>query len=181
MKFISTDIHDVQIIQPTFYGDERGEFYESYNQQRFSELIGLHPIFIQDNHTSSAKGCLHGLHYQIAQPQSKLVRVVSGAIFDVAVDIRKSSPSFGRWTGTTLTAENKLQMWIPSGLAHGFLVLSNTAQILYKVTDYYSPEHERCIAWNDATIGIDWPLFANGIATPTLSSKDQRGESLHSA
>lgn len=177
MKAIATSIPDVLLIEPTVFGDERGFFFESFNEKKFAEVTGKTVRFVQDNHSKSAHGVLRGLHYQIQQSQGKLVRVVSGTVFDVAVDIRKSSPTFGQWTGAVLSAENKRQMWIPEGFAHGFVVTSDTAEFLYKITDYWAPEHERCIAWNDPSIAIDWPI--NG--TPTLSAKDQKGVSLAEA
>lgn len=171
MKVIATSIPDVLLIESTVFGDERGFFFESFNEKKFAEVSGKTIKFVQDNHSKSARGVLRGLHYQIQQPQGKLVRVVSGEVFDVAVDIRKSSPTFGQWVGAVLSAENKRQMWIPEGFAHGFVVTSDSAEFLYKTTDYWAPEHERCIAWNDPAIGIDWPI--NGM--PTLSAKDQKG------
>lgn len=171
MKISRTALPEVIVIEPTVYGDQRGYFYESYNERRFHELAGAAPRFVQDNHSCSSKNVLRGLHYQIRQPQGKLVRVTAGEVFDVAVDIRKSSPRFGRWVGIMLSAENKRQMWIPEGFAHGFLVTSDAAEFLYKTTDYWAPEHERCIAWNDADIGIDWPLDA----APVVSAKDAQG------
>ena len=150
---------------------------ESYNRRTFAELTGVNADFVQDNHSRSAKGVLRGLHYQIRQPQGKLVRVVSGAVFDVAVDLRRSSPTFGRWVGEVLSAENRRQLWVPAGFAHGFLVLSETAEFLYKTTDYYAPEHERCIAWNDPDIDIQWP----GGTAPLLSAKDAEGAALREA
>lgn len=158
---------------PRVFGDERGFFYESFNQSLFDGLTGLQPRFVQDNHSKSRQGVLRGLHYQLPpKGQGKLVRVVQGEVFDVAVDIRKSSPNFGQWVGEVLSAENKQQLWIPAGFAHGFLTLSNTAEFLYKTTDYYSPEHERCILWNDADIGVQWPA---NIPVPQLSAKDRQG------
>mgnify|MGYP001459810007 CR=1 FL=1 len=177
MQVINTAIPDVLIFEPKVFGDSRGFFLESYNQRAFQEATGWAPAFVQDNHSGSAKGVLRGLHYQIRQPQGKLVRVTAGEVFDVVVDIRKSSPTFGRWVGATLSAENKLQVWIPPGFAHGFLVLSEFAEFLYKTTDFYAPEHERCIRWDDPAIGIEWPLEAE----PVLSSKDQQGVSLQQA
>jgi dTDP-4-dehydrorhamnose 3,5-epimerase len=159
------------------FGDERGFFFESFNQTKFETAIGRKVNFVQDNHSRSAKGVLRGLHYQIQQPQGKLVRVTSGAVFDVAVDIRKSSPTFGQWAGVELNAENHRQLWVPAGFAHGFVVLSDTADFLYKTTDYYAPEFERCIAWNDPNIGIDWTLQEQ----PQLSEKDQQGALLNNA
>lgn len=177
MKAIATSIPDVLLIESTVFGDERGFFFESFNDKQFAEVIGKTVRFVQDNHSKSAQGVLRGLHYQIQQSQGKLVRVVSGAVFDVAVDLRKSSPTFGQWVGAVLSAENKRQMWIPEGFAHGFVVTSDSAEFLYKTTDYWAPEHERCIAWNDPAIAIDWPI--NGM--PTLSAKDQKGVSLAEA
>jgi dTDP-4-dehydrorhamnose 3,5-epimerase len=162
-------IPEVVIFEPKVYGDARGFFLESFNQRAFEELTGVRASFVQDNHSKSAKHVLRGLHYQIKQPQGKLVRVVAGEIFDVAVDIRKSSPTFGRWVAERLSAENRKQMWVPVGFAHGFLVLSDTAEVLYKTTDYYAPAHERAIAWNDVTLGIAWPLAGE----PQLSAKDK--------
>lgn len=175
MHVTRTEIPDVLIIEPKVFGDARGFFLESFNQQAFAAATGLDLNFVQDNHSRSAKGVLRGLHYQIRQPQGKLVRVVSGAVFDVAVDLRKASPTFGKWAGVELTADNHRQFWVPPGFAHGFVVLSDSADFLYKTTDYYAPEHERCIAWNDPDIGIAWPDF--GMA-PILSTKDQQGVKL---
>jgi len=177
MQVINTAIPDVLIFEPKVFGDSRGFFLESYNQRAFQEATGWAPAFVQDNHSGSAKGVLRGLHYQIRQPQGKLVRVTAGEVFDVAVDIRKSSTTFGRWVGANLSAENKLQMWIPPGFAHGFLVLSEFAEFVYKTTDFYAPEHDRCIRWDDPAIGIEWPLEGE----PVLSSKDQQGVSLQQA
>lgn len=177
MKATPTAIPDVVIIEPAVFGDDRGFFFESFNERRFAEATGVTRHFVQDNHSKSAKYVLRGLHYQIQQPQGKLVRVVAGEVFDVAVDIRKSSPTFGKWVGQYLSAENKKQLWIPEGFAHGFLVLSESAEFLYKTTDYWAPEHERCLAWNDATVGIDWPI--DGV--PLLSGKDQQGKLLTDA
>lgn len=171
MKITPTTIPDVLIIEPKVFGDERGFFLESFNQRAFSQATGLDVQFVQDNHSRSARGVLRGLHYQLQQPQGKLVRVVQGEVFDVAVDLRRSSPTFGQWVGETLSADNKRQLWIPQGFAHGFVVLSETAEFLYKTTDYYAPAHERCIAWNDPAIGIVWP---QGLQ-PQLSAKDQAG------
>jgi dTDP-4-dehydrorhamnose 3,5-epimerase len=169
---------EVRVIEPKVFGDERGFFYESYNERRFADVIGMGaPQFVQDNHSKSARNVLRGLHYQIRQPQGKLVRVTSGAVFDVAVDLRKSSPTFGGWFGAMLSAENVRQMWIPAGFAHGFVVLSEHAEFLYKTTDYWAPEHERCIAWNDPTIGIAWP----NEGAPLLSAKDCNGVLLAAA
>ena len=177
MKVTSTAIPDVLIIEPKVFGDERGFFFESFNQLRFEEVAGVRCNFVQDNHSRSTRNVLRGLHYQIRQPQGKLVRVVAGEVFDVAVDIRKSSPTFGRWVGTRLSADNKRQLWIPPGFAHGFLVLSETAEFLYKTTDYWAQEHERCICWNDAAIGVEWPADAS----PQLSAKDRAGTLLAQA
>jgi dTDP-4-dehydrorhamnose 3,5-epimerase len=171
MKATPTAIPDVLIIEPKVFGDERGFFFESFNQKAFNEATGLDVTFVQDNHSRSAKGVLRGLHYQVQQPQGKLVRVARGAVFDVAVDIRRGSPTFGQWVGEELSAENNKQLWVPPGLAHGFLVLSEVADFLYKTTDYYAPQHERCIAWNDPEICIDWPVGFE----PQLSNKDQHG------
>ena len=171
MQCITTPLPGVLIIEPKVFGDDRGFFFESFNQRVWHELTGLEHHFVQHNHSRSAQNVLRGLHYQISQPQGKLVRVVSGEIFDVAVDIRRSSPHFGQWYGITLSAENKRQLWIPEGFAHGFCVISPTAEVLYLASDYYAPEHERCIAWNDPAIGISWPL--NG--QPLLSAKDGQG------
>ncbi|MET3495554.1 dTDP-4-dehydrorhamnose 3,5-epimerase [Variovorax boronicumulans] len=178
MKATPTAIPDVLVIEPKVFGDARGFFFESFNQKAFDEAIGRHVDFVQDNHSRSVKGVLRGLHYQIRQPQGKLVRVVRGAVFDVAVDIRKSSATFGRWIGLELTAANHKQLWVPAGFAHAFLVLSETAEFLYKTTDYYSPEHERCIAWNDQALGITWPDIG---MPPQLSAKDAAGSSLGEA
>lgn len=177
MNVIRTAIPDVVIVEPKVFGDDRGFFFESFNQRRFEELIGVSASFVQDNHSKSARNVLRGLHYQIRQPQGKLVRVVAGEVFDVAVDIRKSSPTFGRWVGVVLSAENKRQLWIPEGFAHGFVVTSESAEFLYKTTDYWAPEHERSIAWNDPAIAIDWPMEGS----PVLSAKDQVGKLLADA
>lgn len=171
MNIVKTEIPDVLIIEPKVFGDARGFFFESFNKKTFAALTGLNPTFVQDNQSRSAKNVLRGLHYQIKQPQGKLVRVAVGEVFDVAVDLRKNSPTFGKWTGTTLSAENKRLLWIPEGFAHGFLVLSETADFLYKTTDYYAPAHERCIAWNDPAIGITWPVKDK----PAVSEKDRQG------
>jgi dTDP-4-dehydrorhamnose 3,5-epimerase len=172
MKVSPCAIADVLLIEPKVFGDERGFFYESFNQRAFAQATGLNLSFVQDNHSKSAKGVLRGLHYQVKNPQGKLVRVTAGEVFDVAVDIRPGSPSFGRWVGQVLSADNKRQLWVPPGLAHGFVVLSESAEFLYKTTDYYAPEHERCIAWNDPTLAIAWPDL--GVA-PKLSAKDAAG------
>lgn len=174
MNIIKTAIPDVLIFEPKVFGDDRGFFYESFNQQQFEQAIGRKVNFVQDNHSKSNKGILRGLHYQIKQPQGKLVRCSLGEVFDVAVDLRRSSPTFGKWVGEYLTAENKRQMWIPEGFAHGFLVLSEEAEFLYKTTDYYAPEHERCILWSDPTLDIKWPLQQE----PALSGKDIQGKLL---
>lgn len=168
MNVIPTAIPDVLILEPKVFGDERGFFFESFNQAQFDAAIGKPVQFVQDNHSRSAKNVLRGLHYQIQQPQGKLVRVVQGAVFDVAVDIRKSSATFGQHIALELSADNKRMLWIPQGFAHGFLVLTDTAEFLYKTTDYYAPEHERSIIWNDSDLNIHWPL----IEVPSLSSKD---------
>ena len=172
MQITRLAIPDVVLIEPKVFGDARGFFYESFNQRAFNEATGTHHQFVQDNHSRSSKGVLRGLHYQIEQPQGKLVRVVQGAVFDVAVDIRKSSPTFGQWVGAELSADNHRQLWVPPGFAHGFVVLSETAEFLYKTTDYYAPEYERCIVWSDPDLAIDWPDV--GI-DPLLSAKDSAG------
>jgi dTDP-4-dehydrorhamnose 3,5-epimerase len=177
MKATRLTIPDVILLEPKVFGDDRGFFLESYNRKTFQDVTGLAPDFVQDNHSRSARGVLRGLHYQIQQAQGKLVRVTAGEVFDVAVDIRKSSPTFGQWVGEYLSAENKRQMWIPEGFAHGFLVLADNTEFLYKTTDYYAAQHERCIAWDDPTLKITWPL--NG--APVLSAKDQHGASLQTA
>jgi dTDP-4-dehydrorhamnose 3,5-epimerase len=176
MQVIATAIPDVLILEPKSFGDDRGFFFESFNQRRFEELTGVSKNFVQDNHSKSARGVLRGLHYQIRQTQGKLVRVIAGEVFDVSVDIRKSSPTFGQWVGVTLSADNRRQMWIPEGFAHGFVVISESAEFLYKTTDYWMPEYERCIIWNDPAIGIEWPCGA-----PLLSKKDQMGKVLAEA
>lgn len=169
MNITATAIPEVVIIEPKVFGDDRGFFYESFNARRFTELTGVSRPFVQDNHSKSARNVLRGLHYQIQQPQGKLVRVVAGEVFDVAVDIRKSSPTFGQWVGVVLSAENKRQLWVPEGFAHGFVVTSESAEFLYKTTDYWAPEFERSILWNDPAIGIQWPIEG----APLLSGKDQ--------
>jgi dTDP-4-dehydrorhamnose 3,5-epimerase len=171
MKVTPTAISDVLVIEPKLFGDSRGFFYESFNQNAFNQATGLNETFVQDNHSRSAKGVLRGLHYQTQQSQGKLVRVVSGAVFDVAVDLRKSSRTFGQWIGVDLSEENKKQVWIPVGFAHGFLVLSGSADVLYKTTDYHAPLHEKCIMWNDPSINIQWPIHT----TPFFSIKDAGG------
>lgn len=175
MKITPLSIPDVLLIEPDVFHDARGFFMESFNQQEFTRMSGLTPSFVQDNHSRSRKGVLHGLHYQIEKPQGKLVRVVRGAVFDVVVDIREASSYFGQWIGVELSDKNHHQIWMPPGFAHGFLVLSEEAEFLYKVTDYYAPEHERCIAWNDPELAIDWPLSGLGISHPVLSVKDRAG------
>lgn len=177
MKATPLAIPDVVLIEPKVFGDERGFFFESFNQARFEEAIGKPVQFVQDNHSRSVKNVLRGLHYQIQQPQGKLVRVVQGEVFDVAVDLRKSSKTFGQWVGEILSADNKRQLWIPEGFAHGFVVLSDTAEFLYKTTGYYAPAHERSILWNDATLSIQWP---DGIQ-PILSAKDAQGKTYTAA
>ena len=177
MKPTPCAIPGVMLLEPKVFGDDRGFFFESFNHARFEAAIGRSVTFVQDNHSCSSKHVLRGLHYQIRQPQGKLVRVVRGEVFDVAVDIRRSSPTFGQWVGQMLSAENKHQLWIPEGFAHGFVVLSDTAECLYKATDYYAPEYERCIAWNDPAIGIQWPIEG----TPVLSLKDRQGRFLAEA
>ena len=174
MKATPLAIPDVYLIEPQVFGDERGFFFESFNHARFEESIGREVRFVQDNHSKSVKGVLRGLHFQEEQPQGKLVRVVQGEVFDVVVDVRKNSPFYGNWLAENLSAENKRQLWIPEGLAHGFLVLSDTAEFLYKTTDYYAPQHEHCIIWNEPTLNINWPI--DGI--PTISLKDQNGSLL---
>lgn len=177
MQAIPTAIPDVLILEPKVFGDARGFFFESFNQRAFCQATGLDLDFVQDNHSRSARGVLRGMHYQLKQPQGKLVRVVRGSVFDVAVDLRKDSPTFGRWVGAELSEHNHRQMWVPAGFAHGFLVTSDLADFLYKTTDYYAPEYERCIAWNDPTIAIQWPLDGS----PVLSAKDQQGVPLTQA
>ena len=177
MNIIPTKISDVLIIEPRVFEDQRGFFYESYNEKAFREKTGVDAQFVQDNHSRSAQNVLRGLHYQIQQPQGKLVRVVAGAIFDVVVDLRKSSPTYGQWVGTLISAENKQQLWVPMGFAHGFCVVSEFAEVLYKTTDYYAPPHERCLIWNDPDLAIAWPLEE----TPIVSAKDQAGKSFKEA
>lgn len=174
MNVSPTAINDVLVLEPRVYRDHRGFFFESFNHRAFCQAIGRTISFVQDNHSFSAKHVLRGLHYQIRQPQGKLIRVIAGSIFDVAVDIRKSSSTFGQWVGEILSADNKKQLWVPEGFAHGFVVLADYAEVLYKTTDYWSPEHERCILWNDATLEIKWPIDS----TPILSTKDARGVGL---
>ena len=173
LQLSSTDIHDVFIVEPKVFGDERGWFTESFNAIDFADATGLNVEFVQDNHSFSRQWTLRGLHYQLEKTQGKLVRVVSGAVFDVAVDIRKESPTYGKWVGVELSAQNHKQLWIPPGLAHGFLVLSETAEFLYKTTDYYHPQSEACLAWNDSTLAIAWPL-PDGVP-PNMNAKDMAG------
>lgn len=175
MNVIPTAIPDVLVMEPKVFGDERGFFFESFNRRAFAAAVGRDADFVQDNHSRSARGVLRGLHYQIEQAQGKLVRVVSGAVFDVAVDIRRSSPTFGKWVGEILSAENKRMLWVPEGFAHGFLVLSETADFLYKTTDYYAPAAERSIAWDDPTLAVQWPLHELRGAAVQLSAKDKVG------
>lgn len=176
MKVIPTRLPDVLLIEPRVFGDERGFFLESWNEREF-EHAGIHARFVQDNHSRSAKGVLRGLHYQVRQPQGKLIRVTAGEIFDVAVDIRRGSPGFGKWEGVRLAAESHRMLWVPVGFAHGFCVLSDFAEVLYKTTDFYAPEHERCLLWNDPEIGIAWPVQG----APVLSAKDAAGVRLRDA
>jgi dTDP-4-dehydrorhamnose 3,5-epimerase len=166
-----TSIADVLVFEPKVFGDDRGFFYESFNENVFAEATGLRPRFVQDNHSKSAKNVLRGLHYQIQQPQGKLVRVTLGAVFDVAVDLRTNSPTYGQWVGEVLSQENKKMLWVPEGFAHGFLVLSESAEFLYKTTNFYAPQHERCIVWNDTSLNIAWPIET----APALSAKDAQG------
>ena len=177
MKTTPLDIPDVVRFEPKIFGAERGFFFESFNHRQFEDAIGRSVQFVQDNHSRSVKGVLRGLHYQLHRAQGKLVRVVHGEVFDVAVDIRRSSPTFGKWVGSYLSAENKHQLWVPEGFAHGFVALSESAEFLYKTTDYYAPEHERCIRWDDPLIGIDWPI----VGEPALSGKDRQGKRLADA
>jgi len=177
MNVIKTEIPDLLIIEPKVFGDERGFFFESFNARAFAEQTGVTDSFVQDNHSRSAKGVLRGLHYQIQQPQGKLVRAVEGEIYDAVVDVRRSSPTFGKWFGITLSAENKCQLWVPAGFAHGFVVTSDYAEVLYKTTDYWAPEHERSIIWNDPALAIAWPLEGE----PLLSAKDAAGVPLAEA
>jgi len=174
MPFIATPtgLPEVLVIEPKVFGDDRGFFFESFNQRDFQQLTGLDTVFVQDNHSRSAKGVLRGLHYQIRQPQGKLVRVVRGEIYDVAVDLRRSSPNFGKWVGVTLSEQNKHQLWVPPGFAHGFVATSEAVEVLYKTTDYWYPEHERSLLWNDSTVGVQWPVEG----TPTLAAKDAAGK-----
>jgi dTDP-4-dehydrorhamnose 3,5-epimerase len=171
MEFTPLAIPDVLLLEPNVFGDARGFFFESFNQQRFESAVGRGVGFVQDNHSGSGRNVLRGLHYQIAHPQGKLLRVMAGEIFDVAVDLRADSPTFGRWVSAILSARNRRQMWVPEGFAHGFLVVSDFAEVLYKTTDYWAPQYERCIAWNDRTLGIEWPIQG----MPILSARDQEG------
>ncbi|UBM26575.1 dTDP-4-dehydrorhamnose 3,5-epimerase [Pseudomonas sp. p1(2021b)] len=177
MKSTPLSIPDVILFEPRVFGDARGFFFESFNHRVFEDAVGRPVSFVQDNHSLSSEGVLRGLHYQIQKPQGKLVRVVEGEVFDVAVDLRRSSPTFGHWVGVHLSASNKHQLWIPEGFAHGFVVLSETAEFLYKTTDYYAPAHERCLAWNDPEIAIQWPTMIS----PLLSEKDKAGKFLAEA
>jgi dTDP-4-dehydrorhamnose 3,5-epimerase len=177
MQIVRTTIPDVLILEPKVFGDDRGFFFESFNQQTFQNLTGIKAEFVQDNHSKSAANVLRGLHYQIEQAQGKLVRVTAGEVFDVAVDIRRQSATFGKWVGVLLTAENKRQLWVPPGFAHGFVVIKDNTEFLYKTTDYYAPQHERCIRWDEPTIGIKWPMTQ----APILSGKDQLGLALSEA
>jgi dTDP-4-dehydrorhamnose 3,5-epimerase len=177
MNAIPLSIPEVILFEPKVFGDERGFFFESFNQARFEAAVGRSVPFVQDNHSKSSKGVLRGLHYQVQQAQGKLVRVAQGEVFDVAVDLRKSSPTFGRWVGALLSGDNKKQLWVPPGFAHGFVVLSDTAEFLYKTTDYYAPAHERSLLWNDPALGIEWPLQSE----PVLSEKDRNAKLLSAA
>jgi dTDP-4-dehydrorhamnose 3,5-epimerase len=178
MNIIHSKIPDVLVIEPKVFGDDRGFFFESFNEQKFLEATGLKNVkFVQDNHSKSVMNVLRGLHYQIEDPQGKLVRVAHGEVYDVAVDMRASSPTFGQWVGEYLSGDNKRQMWVPAGFAHGFLVLSEFAEFLYKTTDFYAPQHECCVKWDDPSIGVEWPLQGD----PILSGKDQQGLSLQDA
>jgi dTDP-4-dehydrorhamnose 3,5-epimerase len=177
MRAIATAIPDVKVIEPKVFGDARGFFYESWNQRAFDKAVGREVRFVQDNHSSSARGVLRGLHYQIVQAQGKLVRVIEGEVYDVAVDLRRSSPHFGKWVAEHLSAANHRMLWVPEGFAHGFLVVSETAQFLYKTTDYYAPEHERTLLWNDPRLAIPWPLEGE----PLLKPKDALGKPLSEA
>lgn len=174
MKVTPTKIPDVLLMEPQVFGDDRGFFFESFNQRKFEEAVGRSANFVQDNHSRSSRGVLRGLHYQIKQPQGKLVRVVAGEVFDVAVDLRKESSTFGQWIGEYLSAENKKQLWIPEGFAHGFLVVSEQAEFLYKTTDYWAPEYERSLIWNDPDVAVEWPIDC----FPTLAKKDENGSRL---
>jgi dTDP-4-dehydrorhamnose 3,5-epimerase len=177
MQVVQTAIPDLLILEPKVFGDDRGFFFESFNQQTFQNLTGVKAHFVQDNHSKSAVNVLRGLHYQIEQAQGKLVRVTAGEVFDVAVDIRRQSANFGKWVGVLLSAENKRQLWVPPGFAHGFVVLKDNTEFLYKTTNYYAPQHERCIRWDDPAISIDWPITQS----PLLSGRDQQGVALSQA
>lgn len=177
MKVVDTKIPDVKIFEPKVFGDARGFFFESFNARQFTDATGLEPVFMQDNHSRSNQGVLRGLHYQIQMPQGKLVRVVQGEIYDVAVDIRRSSPTFGSWVGVHLSAENKRQLWVPAGFAHGFYTCTDGTEVLYKATDYYAPQHERSILWNDPQLAISWPTDVQ----PILSAKDSAGVCIQQA
>jgi dTDP-4-dehydrorhamnose 3,5-epimerase len=177
MNAIPLSIPEILLLEPCVFGDSRGFFFESFNQREFEKLVGRKAHFVQDNHSRSAKNVLRGLHYQIAHPQGKLVRVIAGEVFDVAVDIRRGSPTFGRWVGQILSGENKKQLWVPEGFAHGFVVRSGHAEVLYKTTDYWAPDSERCIAWNDPELAIDWPIDGQ----PLLSAKDAQGSAFRDA
>jgi len=179
MQALPTALPGVLLLEPRVFGDERGFFFESFNAKTFAAATGVTADFVQDNHSRSRRGVLRGLHYQIRQPQGKLVRVVAGEVFDVAVDLRRTSPTFGRWEGFRLSEQNRRMLWVPAGFAHGFLVLSESADFLYKTTDYYAPEHERCLLWDDPALGIDWPL--PGGTAPSLSAKDAAGRRLADA
>lgn len=178
MNVVKTALPDVLILEPRVFGDARGFFMESFNARTFREVTGLDVDFVQDNHSRSSRGVLRGLHYQLQQAQGKLVRVAAGCVFDVAVDIRRASPTFGRWVGVELSADNYRQLWVPPGFAHGFVVLSDSADFLYKTTDYYAPQYEQCIRWDDPTLAIEWPL---GDIVPQVSAKDAAGKSLSEA
>lgn len=181
MNVIPTAIAEVVILEPKVFGDSRGFFFESFNRRQFADAIGRDVDFVQDNHSRSVQGVLRGIHYQIQQPQGKLVRVVQGEVFDIAVDLRKSSPTFGKWVGELLSAENKRMLWVPEGFGHAFLVVSEHAEFLYKTTDYYAPSEERCIIWNDPTLSIDWPLWRVRGGEVQLSAKDSQGRRLADA
>jgi len=177
MKALATALEGVLVIEPKVFGDARGFFFESWNRRAFGDLVGRDVEFVQDNHSASARGVLRGLHYQLRQPQGKLVRVIAGEVFDVVVDLRRSSPTFGKWAGERLSADNRRMLWVPEGFAHGFYVLSDSAEVLYKATDYYAPEHERSLLWNDPQIAIDWPLAGE----PLLKPRDATGTRLRQA
>jgi dTDP-4-dehydrorhamnose 3,5-epimerase len=177
VRVITTDIDDVLVFEPKVFGDERGYFFESFNSRVFCDAVGREVSFVQDNQSGSRRGVLRGLHYQVHQAQGKLVRVLAGEIYDVAVDIRKGSPNFGRWIGARLSSDNRHQIWVPEGFAHGFCVVSEFAEVMYKTTDFYAPEHERCIRWDDPALGIEWPLDH----APLVSDKDRRGKDLRGA